>query len=50
MIVGVTLVVGISDMSFTAGDFTFTGIVNGTLIAVVGYQIMRAVSNARGTV
>jgi NCS2 family nucleobase:cation symporter-2 len=50
MIVGVTLVVGISDMSFTAGDFTFTGIVNGTLIAVVGYQIMRAVSKARGTV
>ena len=50
MIVGVTLVVGISDMSFTAGDFTFTGIVNGTLIAVVGYQIMRAVSKARGAV
>jgi NCS2 family nucleobase:cation symporter-2 len=50
MIVGVTLVVGISDMSFTAGDFTFTGIVNGTLIAVVGYQIMRAISKARGTV
>ncbi len=49
MIAGVTLVVGISDMSFTAGDFTFTGIVNGTLIAVVGYQIMRAVSKTRGT-
>ncbi|MEY2672725.1 MAG: hypothetical protein RLZZ508_602, partial [Actinomycetota bacterium] len=29
MIAGVTLVVGISDMSFTVGDFTFTGIVNG---------------------
>ena len=50
MIAGVTLVVGISDMSFTAGDFTFTGIVNGTLIAVVGYQIMRAAAKARGTV
>jgi len=50
MIAGVTLVVGISDMSFTVGDFTFTGIVNGTLIAVVGYQIMRAISKARGTV
>ena len=49
MIAGVTLVVGISDMSFTAGDFTFTGIVNGTLIAVVGYQIMRAVAKASGT-
>lgn len=50
MIAGVTLVVGISDMSFTVGDFTFTGIVNGTVIAVVGYQIMRAISKARGTV
>jgi NCS2 family nucleobase:cation symporter-2 len=50
MIAGVTLVVGISDMSFTVGDFTFTGIVNGTLIAVVGYQIMRAISKARGTI
>jgi uracil-xanthine permease len=49
MITGVTLVVGISDISFTAGDFTFTGIVNGTVIAVVGYQIMRAIAKARAT-
>ena len=49
MIVGVTLVVGISDMSFTWGDFTFTGIVNGSVIAVVGYQLMRALSRISGT-
>lgn len=49
LIAGVTLVVGISDMTFTVGDFTFNGIVNGTVIAVVGYQIMRAISRARGT-
>ena len=47
MIVGITLVVGIADISFTAGDFTFTGIVNGTVIAVVGYQLMRAIAKAR---
>ena len=49
MIVGVSLVVGIADVSFTYGDFTFTGIVNGTVIAIVGYQIMRQISRARGT-
>lgn len=49
MIVGVTLVVGIADISFTYGDFTFTGIINGTVIAVVGYQIMRAIAKASGT-
>ncbi|MEY4323649.1 MAG: hypothetical protein RL410_1430 [Actinomycetota bacterium] len=47
VIVGITLVVGIADISFTAGDFTFTGIVNGTVIAVVGYQLMRAIAKAR---
>jgi NCS2 family nucleobase:cation symporter-2 len=49
MIVAVVLVVGIADISFTYGDFTFTGIVNGTVVAVVGYQILRAIAKARGT-
>ena len=44
MIVAITLVVGISDMTFVVGDFTFTGIVNGSVIAIVGYQVMRALS------
>ena len=49
MIVAATLVIGIADISFTYGDFTFTGIVNGTVVAVVGYQIMRAIAKSRGT-
>ena len=49
MIVASTLVIGIADISFTYGDFTFTGIVNGTVVAVVGYQIMRAIAKSRGT-
>ncbi len=49
MIVAVTLVIGIADMSFTRGKFTFTGIVNATVVAVVGYQILSAVAKTRGT-
>jgi NCS2 family nucleobase:cation symporter-2 len=49
MIVGVALVVGIADISFTYGDFTFNGIINGTVIAIVGYQILRAISKVRQT-
>lgn len=49
MIVAVVLVVGIADISFTYGDFTFNGIVNGTVVAVVGYQILRAIAKARKT-
>jgi NCS2 family nucleobase:cation symporter-2 len=49
MIVGVALVVGIADISFTYGDFTFNGIINGTVVAIVGYQILRAISRARQT-
>ena len=49
MIVATTLVIGIADISFTYGDFTFTGIVNGTVVAVAGYQIMRAIAKSRGT-
>jgi NCS2 family nucleobase:cation symporter-2 len=49
MIVGVALVVGIADISFTYGDFTFNGIINGTVVAIVGYQILRAISKVRQT-
>lgn len=49
MIVGVALVIGIADVSFTYGDFTFNGIVNGTVVAIVGYQIMRTIADKRGT-
>ncbi len=43
------LVIGISDVTYTSGDYTFNGIVISTVLAVVGYQIMRAISKARGT-
>jgi len=43
------LVIGISDVTYSSGDYTFNGIVISTVLAVVGYQIMRAISNARGT-
>ena len=49
MIVAVVLVVGIADISFTYGDFTFTGIVNATVVAVVGYQLLSSIAKARGT-
>jgi NCS2 family nucleobase:cation symporter-2 len=49
MIVAVVLVVGIADISFTYGDFTFNGIINATVVAIVGYQILRAIAKARQT-
>ena len=43
------LVIGISDVTYTSGDYTFNGIVLSTLLAVIGYQVLRAISKARGT-
>jgi uracil-xanthine permease len=42
-----TVIIGISDFSWTKGDFTFNGIINATLNAVIGYAILRAIANAR---
>jgi NCS2 family nucleobase:cation symporter-2 len=39
---------GIADYTWTRGDYTFTGIVNGTLVAVVGYRVLHSISKARG--
>lgn len=44
-----SLVIGISDVTYVNGDYTFNGIVLSTLLAVVGYQILRAISKSRGT-
>ena len=41
------IIIGISDISWTKGQYTFTGIVNATLVAVLGYQILNAVSKIR---
>ena len=41
------LIIGIADYSWTKGDYTFTGIVNATLVAVIGYQVLTALSKMR---
>jgi NCS2 family nucleobase:cation symporter-2 len=41
------LIIGIADYSWTRGDYTFTGIVNSTLVAVIGYRVLNAISEAR---
>ena len=45
-IAATTLVIGIADMSWAHGKYAFNGIVLGTLMAVVGYQILRALKNS----
>jgi xanthine/uracil permease len=49
MIIASTLVIGIADISFTLGDYTFNGIINATVVAIVGYQIMRRIAVMQGT-
>ncbi|CAB4765516.1 unannotated protein [freshwater metagenome] len=44
------LIIGIADMSWTSGDYTFGGIINATLVAVVGYQVLNSVAKSRGNV
>ena len=43
------LIIGISDMSWTSGKFAFSGIINATLMAVVGYQVLSRIAKARKT-
>jgi len=50
LIAATTLIIGIADMSWTRGDYSFGGIVNGTLVAVIGYQLLRALNKASGKV
>lgn len=47
LVVATTLVIGISDYVWTKGDYTFTGIVNATLVAVIGYQVLNALAKLR---
>ena len=42
------LIIGISDMSWTKGDYTFSGIINATLVAVIGYRILSSIASSRG--
>ncbi|NBY32197.1 MAG: nitrate reductase [Actinobacteria bacterium] len=43
------LIIGIADMSWTSGNFTFNGIINATLVAVVGYRVLSTIAKSRGT-
>ena len=47
IIAGSALIIGIADISWTRGQYTFTGIVNATIVAVIGYQIMDRLSKLR---
>jgi len=47
-IAGTTMIIGIADMTWKRGDYSFGGIINGTLVAVVGYQVLRALNKAAG--
>jgi NCS2 family nucleobase:cation symporter-2 len=47
IIAGSAMIIGIADISWTRGQYTFTGIVNATLVAVLGYQVLNAVSKIR---
>ena len=43
------IIIGIADVSWTSGDFTFNGIINATVVAIVGYRVFHGISKARGT-
>ncbi len=42
------LIIGISDMSWTRGDYTFSGIINATLVAIIGYRVLHSIASSRG--
>jgi NCS2 family nucleobase:cation symporter-2 len=47
LIAGSALIIGIADISWTRGDYTFNGIINATLVAVVGHRVLTALANSR---
>lgn len=49
LVAGSAVIIGIADVSFTWGDYTFNGIINATVVAVVGYRILHAIAANRGT-
>jgi NCS2 family nucleobase:cation symporter-2 len=48
LVVASSMIIGIADYSWTKGDYTFTGIVNATLVAVIGYRALHAIAKSRG--
>ena len=49
LIAASALIIGISDMSWSRGNYTFNGIINATLVAIVGYRVLTAIAKARNT-
>jgi NCS2 family nucleobase:cation symporter-2 len=49
LVAGSAVIIGIADVSFTWGDYTFNGIINATLVAVIGYRILHSIASSRGT-
>ena len=47
LIASSALIIGIADYSWTRGDYTITGIVNATLVAVIGYRVLHSLAEAR---
>lgn len=48
LIASSALIIGIADYSWTRGDYTFTGIINSTLVAVIGYRLLHSINKVRG--
>jgi uracil-xanthine permease len=48
LIAATTVIIGIADMTWKRGDYSFGGIINGTLVAVIGYQVLSALNKADG--
>ena len=49
VVAGSAIIIGIADISWTKGQFTFNGIINATLVAVIGYRVFHMISKSRGT-
>jgi xanthine/uracil permease len=49
LIAASSLIIGISDMSWSRGNYTFNGIINATLVAIIGYRVLTAIAKARKT-
>ena len=48
LIASSAVIIGIADYTWVRGDYTFTGIVNATLVAIFGYHLLNAIAKARG--
>ena len=44
IVAAAAVIIGISDLSWTRGSYTFNGIINATLVAVVGYHILNSLA------